>query len=216
MLSSAGALQPLRRPSPAPEIAPPEADTGAAVAVVRAAEGFDQAAFALAAVLVFPALLFPYSGELPGLLYGVALFGLAFGLRPMGRWAGQALRERFGVPRVLVVAGGLLAVCTAAIGTLPGYAAAGGLGVLLLVVLRTGQGLAWGACGALHPPGQVGPAVAGSLLGAAAGAGLMALIATQLVHADFVAWGWRFPFCAALAVHLVALFGRVRLACGPG
>ena len=201
-------------PSSSPRNA--DADTGAAVAVVRAAESFDQTTFALAAFLVFPALVFPYWGELLGLMFGAALFALAFALRPVGRWAARFLRGRFGTPRVLFVAGGVLALCTAATGTLPGYGVAGGLAILLLVACRTGQGLAWGACGALHPAPASASAGVGALAGAVAAAGLMAVIATQLVHADFVAWGWRYPLCAALAVHLVALFARMRLACGAG
>ena len=205
-----------RRSAPTPSPASGDADTGAAVAVVRAAESFDQTTFALAAFLVFPTLVFPYWGDLPGLLFGAALFALAFALRPVGRWAAQFLRGRFGVPRVLLVAGGALALCTAATGTLPGYGAAGGLAILLLVACRTAQGLAWGACGSLHPTPAGACAVVGALAGTAAAAGLMAVIASQLVHADFVAWGWRYPLCAALAVHLVALFARMRLACGAG
>lgn len=205
-----------RRSAPASSSAPRDADTGAAVAVVRAAESFDQTTFALAAFLVFPALVVPYWGELPGLMFGAALFALAFALRPVGRWAAQFLRGRFGVPRVLFAAGAILALCTAATGTLPGYGVAGALSILLLVACRTGQGLAWGACGSLHPAPASASAVVGALAGAVAAAGLMAVIASQLVHADFVAWGWRYPLCAALAVHLVALFARMRLACGEG
>ena len=203
-----------RGPSPASRNA--DADTGAAVAVVRAAESFDQTTFALAACLVFPALVFPYWGELPGLLFGAALVALAFALRPVGRWAALALRGSFGVPRVLALAGGVLALCTAATGTLPGYGAAGGLAILLLVACRTGQGLAWGACGALHPAPASASAAVGALAGAVAAAGLVAGMASQMVHADFVAWGWRYPLCAALAIHLVALFARMRLASGAG
>lgn len=205
-----------RRSAPAPSPASLDADTGAAVAVVRAAESFDQTTFALAAFLVFPALVVPYWGDLLGLLFGAALFALAFALRPVGRWAAQFLRGRFGVPRVLFAAGAVLALCTAATGTLPGYGVAGSLSILLLVACRTGQGLAWGACGSLHPAPASASAVGGALAGAVAAAGLMAFIASQLVHADFVAWGWRYPLCAALAVHLVALFARMRLACGTG
>jgi MFS family permease len=206
-----------RRSAPAPSSpASRDADTGAAVAVVRAAESFDQTTFALAAFLVFPALVVPYWGELLGLLFGATLFALGFALRPVGRWAAQLLRGGLGVPRVLLVAGVVLALCTAATGTLPGYGVAGGLSILLLLACRTGQGLAWGACGSLHPAPASASAVVGALAGAVAAAGLMALIASQLVHADFVAWGWRYPFCAALAIHLVALFARMRLACGAG
>lgn len=205
-----------RRSASAPSPASRDADTGAAVAVVRAAESFDQATFALAAFLVFPALVVPYWGELLGLLFGAALFVLAFVLRPVGRWAAQFLQGRFGVPRVLFAAGGFLALCTAATGTLPGYGVAGALSILLLVACRTGQGLAWGACGSLHPAPMGASGAVGAMAGAVAAAGLMAVIASQLVHADFVAWGWRYPFCAALAIHLVALFARMRLACGAG
>lgn len=219
-MAHAVSFVPPRRPSLVPVPVPAavrvdsrlEVDTGAQSFVVRAAEGFDHGAFLLAAVLVFPAVFFPYWGELLGTLWSLALFALAFALRPVGRSAGQFLRERFGTWKVLGVAGLALAASTAATGVLPAYAAAGSLAIVLLVACRIAQGLAGGACAQLHEAPRGGMAVAGLVAGVALAAVLMVVISSQMVHADFVAWGWRYPFCAALAVHLVALFARVRLA----
>ena len=216
-MTPAGAVFASFRPSGLPATAPAadrdtdRPDAGPALAVVGAAQGFDQASFALAAVLVFPALFFPYWGDLLGTAFGLALFALGFAARPVGRWAGQRLQGRCG-PRLLpAAAAGLLAASTVAIGVLPGYGSAGALAILLLASCRAGQGVAGGALRDL-PRGPQG--IAGALAGVAAACVLMAFIASQLVHADFLAWGWRYPFCAALAVHLVALFARMHLACG--
>jgi MFS family permease len=181
--------------------------------VVRFAEGFDQAAYLLAAVWVFPAVFFPYSSELLGAAYGLALFGLGFAARPAGRWAASWAARRCGRTAVLGVAGVLLGLGTAAVGWLPGYAAAATMAVLLLVACRAVQGLAWGACANLHPASHDASAFVGVIAGALAATGLMGLIASQLVHADFAAWGWRYPFCIAIAIQMVALFARFRI--GP-
>src|SRR5690606_23008023 len=40
---------------------------------------------------------------------------------------------------------------------------------------------------------------------------LFLFLYTRLTPADFMDWGWRFPFFVALAINVVALFARLRL-----
>jgi MFS family permease len=45
-------------------------------------------------------------------------------------------------------------------------------------------------------------------------AALFAYLYKALSHDEFVEWGWRYPFCVAFAINVVALFARLRLVVG--
>ena len=51
----------------------------------------------------------------------------------------------------------------------------------------------------------------GAPLGFLLACGLFAYLWANLDSADFLDWGWRFPFFAAFAINVVALFARLRL-----
>ena len=106
---------------------------------------------------------------------------------------------------------------------LPGYGDWGFYSIALLALLRLGQGAALGASWdglpsllALNAPdqrrgwyamlGQLGAPV-GFIIAAA----LFRYIHGSLASADFLEWGWRYPFFAAFAINVVALFARLRL-----
>jgi len=55
----------------------------------------------------------------------------------------------------------------------------------------------------------------GGPLGFLLAAGLFSFLLLQLSPADFLAWGWRYPFCVAFAINVVALFARLRLVVTP-
>lgn len=196
-----------------PALVPPAADPGpgACLALVGAVEAFDAAVFTLAALLVFPGVFFPYWGGLLGTLWSLALVALAYALVPVGRMAGRRLQARSGPAVRATLAALLLAACTLAIGLLPGYGAAGSLAIAWLVLCRVGQGLARGARAPLPWTAHRAPAGSGALLGLLLAGAVMATLASQLVHADFLAWGWRYPFCIAIAMHLVAQLARWRI-----
>src|SRR6187402_3786237 len=63
-------------------IAPGEIAIG--VIIGRTSEFFDFFVYAIASVLVFPSVVFPYVDALTGTLYSFALFSLAFVARPFG------------------------------------------------------------------------------------------------------------------------------------
>jgi hypothetical protein len=62
-------------------ISPGEIAVG--VVIGRASEYFDFFVYAIASVLVFPSLLFPFDGRLEGTLYAFAIFSFAFIARPI-------------------------------------------------------------------------------------------------------------------------------------
>jgi len=202
-------------------IAPGEIAIG--VIIGRASEYFDFFVYGIASVLVFPSVFFPFLSKLDGTLMAFAIFALAFVARPFGSAAFLALQRRFGREAKLLASLFLLGVSTAGIAFLPTYAHLGGAAIVLLTVFRIGQGTATGGSWdglpsllALNAPenrrgwyamlGQLGAPVGFSLA-----AGLFAYLLGNVSEADFLEWGWRYPFYVAFAINVVALFARLRL-----
>ena len=202
-------------------ISPGEIAVG--VVIGRASEYFDFFVYAIASVLVFPALLFPDVSRLDGTLYAFMIFALAFVARPFGTIVTMALQRAYGRQAKLIAALLLLGASTAGIAFVPSYHQAGTTAIVLLCVLRIGQGLALGGSWdglpsllALNaPPAKRGWYAMLGQLGAPAGffvaAGLFWYLLTNLNQPDFFNWGWRYPFYVAFAINVVALFARLRL-----
>lgn len=203
------------------EVAPGEIAVG--VVIGRASENFDFFVFGIASALVFPRVFFPFVDAFTGALYAFAVFALAFLTRPLGTWLSMQVQRRWGRGVKLTVALFLLGTATAGIAFLPGYASLGSTAIVLLVLLRLLQGMAVGGSWdglpsllAINAPkhrrgwyamlGQLGAPV-GFIVAAALFAYLMASLSEQ----DFYDWGWRYPFYAAFALNVVALFARLRL-----
>ena len=206
-------------------IAPGEIAIG--VILGRTSESFDFFVYALASVLVFPALIFPYADAVTGTLYAFMLFPLAWVGRPFGTMLFQWIDEHHGRGVKLTLALFLLGGSTMAIALLPSYAQVGALSAWLLGLFRVGQGLALGGTWdglptllALSAPkekrGWYGmiPQL-GAPLGLIVAAGLFAYFLAILERDDFLGWGWRYPFFAVLAINVVALFARLRLVSTP-
>jgi MFS family permease len=114
-------------------------------------------------------------------------------------------------------------VSTAGIAFLPTYSQLGVTSIVLLSLLRVGQGLALGGSWdglpsllALNaPPNKRGWYAMLGQLGAPVGFIIAAAVFWYLVgnvsSADFLDWGWRYPFYVAFAINVVALFARLRL-----
>ncbi len=202
-------------------IAPGEIAIG--VVIGRASEYFDFFVFGLACVLVFPNVFFPFDTRLDGTLYSFLIFSFAFIARPVGSVVFMAIQRRFGRETKLTAALFLMGISTACIAFLPTYSHLGFAAIVLLSVLRIGQGVAMGGAWdglpsllALSAPehkrgwyamlGQLG-APFGFLLAA----GLFAYLLANLATVDFLSWGWRYPFYVAFAINVVALFARLRL-----
>jgi MFS family permease len=219
-LTGAHGANPTNSPEAA-QVAP--GDIAVGVVIGRASEYFDFFVYGIASVLVFPAVFFPFAGRLEGTLYAFALLALAFVVRPIGTLLGMALQKRFGRGAKLTVSLFLLGSSTVSIALLPPYGSAGAITIALLVACRIGQGLALGGSWdglpsllALNAPqGRRGWYAMLGQLGAPIGfliaCGLFAYLWGNLEPVDFHEWGWRFPFFAAFAINVVALFARLRL-----
>lgn len=203
------------------KVAPSEIAIG--VIIGRAAEYFDFFVFAIAAVLVFPRVFFPFAEPVTATLYSFALFSLAFVARPIGTVIFTSIDRRYGRGVKLASAMFMLGFSTMAISFLPGYAQIGAWSLYLLSALRIGQGLALGGAWdglssllALNAPRErrglyAAIAQLGAPLGFAVAAILFAFFLLNLSEDDFLAWGWRYPFFCAFAVNVVAVFARLRL-----
>lgn len=206
------------------DVTPGEIAVG--VIIGRSSEYFDFFVFGIACVLVFPSLLFPYLSKLDGTLAAFAIFSLAFIARPVGTALSMAVQRRWGRATKLTLALLLLGVCTVGMTFLPSFEAVGMKAVWALVVLRIGQGLALGGSWdglpsllAMSAPqnkrgwysmiGQLG-----APLGFVIAAALFAFLYSSLTADEFLSYGWRYPFCVAFAINVVALFARLRLVVG--
>lgn len=203
------------------EVAPGEIAVG--VVVGRTSEYFDFFVYGIASALVFPSVFFPFASKLDGTLYSFAVFALAFIARPFGTMLFLWIQRRWGRGTKLTAALFLLGTCTAGIAFLPGYATLGMTSVVLLSVFRFVQGIALGGSWdglpsllALNAPkkrrgwyamlGQLGAPT-----GFIVAAGLFAYLYSALPTEEVLDWGWRYPFFAAFAINVVALFARLRL-----
>ena len=207
------------------DIAPGEIAIG--VIIGRTSEFFDFFVYAIASVLVFPSLVFPYVDRLTGTLYAFALFSLAFIARPIGSLVFLGIDRALGRGTKLTIALFLLGGSTAAVAFLPGYETIGSWSAVLLAVFRLGQGAALGGAWdglasllALNAPQHKRGWYAmipqlGAPLGLIVASALFAFFVTTLSTADFLDWGWRYPFFVAFAINVVALFARLRIVSTP-
>ena len=203
------------------QIAPGEIAIG--VVIGRASEYFDFFVYAMASVLVFPSVFFPFESRLEGTLYAFVIFSFAFLARPFGTIAFMAIQRKFGREVKLTAALFMLGISTAGIAFLPAYEHLGFASIVLLSLLRIGQGIAVGGSWdglpsllALNAPqnrrgwyamlGQLGAPVGFMIAGS-----LFAYMLSNLTTDDFLDWGWRYPFYVAFAINVVALFARLRL-----
>ncbi|MFF3815177.1 MFS transporter [Streptomyces bluensis] len=192
-----------------------------------AIEFYDFFVYGTAAALVLGPLFFPTFSPVAGMLAAFATFGVGFVARPLGSVLFGHIGDRHGRRPVLVGSLLLTGAATVAVGCVPTYDSIGVAAPALLLGLRFLQGLGlggeWGGAVLLtaeHAPAerrglwssfpQVGPAV-GFLLAN----GVMLLLSATLSDAQFAAWGWRVPFCAAGVLALAGLWLRSSLAESP-
>lgn len=197
------------------------------VIIGRTSEFFDFFVYAIASVVVFPQLVFPYAGPLGGTLLSFAVFAVAFIARPFGTALFIAIDRRFGRGTKLTIALFLLGLSTVCLGFLPGHEQVGHWSAAMLIALRIGQGVAlggaWDGMASLlsvsAPEKRRGWYAMVPQLGAPIGlivaSALFAYFLTKLSAADFMDWGWRYPFFVAFAINVVALFARLRIVVTP-
>jgi MFS family permease len=194
------------------------------VVIGRTSEFFDFFVYGLGSILVFPKLIFPFAGNaVTATLMSFALFPLAFLARPVGSFVFMWIDRNYGRGTKLTAALVILGGSTASIAFLPGYETIGYWAVALLALFRLGQGFAlggaWDGLASLlslsAPENRRGWYAMIPQLGAPFGFALASILfgyfVSSLSEADFLAWGWRYPFFVAFAINVVALFARLRI-----
>lgn len=207
------------------EVRPGEIAIG--VIIGRTSEFFDFFVYAIASVIVFPKLMFPFLSPVPGMLASFALFPLAFVARPIGTQIFMRIDREYGRGTKLTAALFLLGTSTVAVAFLPGYETVGAASAILLAAFRVGQGIALGGAWdglasllALNAPEKrrgwwaMVPQL-GAPIGLVVASGLFAFFVGVLGPEDFLSWGWRYPFFVAFALNVVALFARLRIVVTP-
>lgn len=160
--------------------------------------------------------------EKPGVavLAAFAVFSVSFFMRPLGAVIFSAIGDRYGRKRALSLSMLGMAIPTAGIGLLPGFADIGYAATVLLVLLRLFQGLSLGGemGGAVTyvmehtPEHRIGLASsliqASTCLGLLAGTLISSGISAGLTETQFGDWGWRIPFLLGLLAAWIGL--RIR------
>ncbi|MDD7942036.1 MFS transporter [Actinomycetospora lutea] len=190
-----------------------------AVTIGTVVEWYDFFLYGTAAALIFPKVFFPAGDPTTASLLSFATFATGFAARPVGGLLFGHLGDRIGRKAVLVATLVLMGAATAGVGLLPGYAEAGIVAPVALVVLRIVQGLGtggeWGGAALMtkengaRRPGFVGgflssAVFAGLILGSLAFTGLSALLTDD----QLLGWGWRIPFLVSLALVGIGLWIR--------
>ncbi|MFF3358643.1 MFS transporter [Streptomyces sp. NPDC002917] len=185
-------------------------------------EYFDFALYGFFAVAI-GAAFFPSQDPTSELLQSLAVFGVAFFLRPFGGVVFGLIGDRVGRRTSLSISIAMMGIATTVIGLLPGHATLGVAAPILLVLIRCVQGLSvggeWGASSAFlietAGPGLRGqrgsyPSMAAAL--GLIGGSLLALGFGLLFTAEqMAAWGWRLPFLIAAPLGLIGLYIRRQL-----
>ncbi|MDR0341910.1 MAG: MHS family MFS transporter [Nocardiopsaceae bacterium] len=189
-------------------------------------EWYDFFLYGTASALVFPAVFFPGSSAVNGILLSFATQAVGFGARPVGAIIFGHYGDRIGRKGTLIATLLLMGIATALMGVLPSYAAIGIGAPILLVVLRILQGIGvggeWGGSvllsmewGSQRRRGFAAswPQV-GVPIGLLLSTGLVKLF-SAVAGDSFNTWGWRIPFLLSLVLVVIGLYVRLRVRESP-
>jgi MHS family proline/betaine transporter-like MFS transporter len=185
-------------------------------------EWYDFAVYGFFAVVI-GSVFFPSESATVELLSSLAVFGVAFFFRPVGGFLFGAIGDRYGRRVSLSAAIILMSVATTLIALLPSYATFGLLAPILLVTLRSLQGVSvggeWTGASAFIVEyasdarrGRWGSLISTTAaLGVIFGSTLALILQTNLSAAAMESWGWRVPFLIAAPLGAAGLYLRLRL-----
>ncbi len=172
-------------------------------------------------------LFFTTGNPTTELLFSLFAFAVGFFFRPLGAVIFGHFGDRIGRKYTFLVTIALMGGATAAIGMLPTFAQAGVWAPILLLLLRTLQGLALGGeygGAAIYvaehaPPGKRGMYTSWIQVSVPAGFLLCLVVVLTCRHTmtteQFEAWGWRVPFLLSLVMLTISLYVRMKLSESP-
>jgi MFS family permease len=184
-------------------------------------EWYDFLLYSTMAGLVFGKLFFPNEDPLTATLSSFGIYFVGFVARPIGALIFGHYGDRIGRKSTLIVTLMLMGISTFLVAFLPGYAAIGIWGAVLLTILRLIQGIGvggeWGGSVLLamewaRHNKERGLLASWPQFGGPAGLGLAnlaILVFSQMSGDAFFSWGWRIPF--ALSIILVGIGLWIRL-----
>lgn len=190
----------------------------------QAVESYDFLLFGLMSPFL-GAAFFTAAGDSPitGTLNALAIYGVGFIFRPLGAAVFGTLADRIGRRPVMLGSVAAMALASLLIGIMPTAEVIGVAAVVLLVLVRVVQGLAFGVEAPLNASYNVELGKQDSL-GKFAGiiqmfvqigllaASLTAFFASLVLGAEAMAeWGWRVPFIIGGVLGLVVLYMRREL-----
>jgi MFS family permease len=186
-------------------------------------EWYDFLLYSTMAGLVFGKLFFPNEDPLTATLSSFGIYFIGFVARPIGAFIFGHYGDRIGRKSTLIVTLVLMGVSTFLVAFLPGYAAIGIWGAVLLTVLRLIQGIGvggeWGGSVLLSMEWARHNKERGFLaswpqFGGPAGLGLAnlaVLIFSYWSGDQFLVWGWRIPFAFSIVLVGIGLWIRLRI-----
>jgi metabolite-proton symporter len=186
-------------------------------------EWYDFFLYGTAAALVFPHLFFPGSSPSAGVLESFATQFVGFAARPVGAVIFGHYGDRIGRKTTLIATLGLMGVGTALIGLLPTFASIVVAAPVLLVVLRTIQGIGvggeWGGSVLLsmewgkkdHRGFSASWPQLGVPLGLVLSTGVVRITNGITGDTGFDNYGWRIPFLLSVVLIGVGLYVRLRV-----
>lgn len=191
----------------------------AASTVGSTIEWYDFMLYGTVAALVFPTQFFPASDGFAGTLLTFSTFFVGFAARPIGAVIFGHLGDRIGRKSALISTLMLMGIGTVGVGLIPGYHSIGLWAPVLLVLMRTLQGIGmggeWG--GAVLMATESGDAKgrgfraafpqASAMLGVAL-ANVVVLAVSNLAGEAFLSWAWRLPFLASFVLVIVGFWMR--------
>ncbi|PXZ03708.1 MFS transporter [Gilliamella apicola] len=190
-------------------------------------EWYDFYIYALASVLFFGQLFFPYDNPFLQVLGAFATFAVGFLSRPLGAIIFGHIGDRLGRKKSLIITLLLMGIATTCVGLLPSYPQAGITAPILLVGLRILQGIAvggeWGGAVLManeHAPkglknffssfAQWG-SPAGNILALLVFSYIISLPTDKLIDSGY----WRIPFLVSFVLLIVGIIARITLTESP-
>ena len=182
-------------------------------------EWYDFMLYGTVAALVFPTQFFPASDPLVGTLLTFSTFFVGFVARPIGAVIFGHMGDRIGRKSALIATLLLMGVGTVGVGLIPTYDTIGVFAPILLVLMRTLQGIGmggeWG--GAILMASESGDRKgngfrtafpqASAMMGVALANGVV-LMTGNLAGGAFMEWAWRVPFLASAALIILGFWMR--------
>ncbi len=197
-----------------------------ATVIGNALEWYDFTVYGTLAVTI-SGLFFPAGSGTTALLSTLAIFGVAYVIRPFGGLVFGHYADLLGRKNVLFVVIGTMTLGIAMIAFTPTYATIGIAAPIIMLVARMIQGFSVGGEFATsttflveHAPAQR-RYLYGSWQFAGQGAAVMlagivgSLVTRGLTHDQLLSWGWRLPFIVGLVIGPVGFYMRTKLAETP-